>query len=102
MATKKKKFKTVADSIHGRGGGLGGPDVEEEDDMVLHCFEYNKLARLVENMRKLNNCRTQNLYRKITLHRQSNFSIKLCVPIITYILQRAEILVQILLTQSVS
>ena len=24
----------LALSIHGRGGGLGGPDVEEEDDMV--------------------------------------------------------------------
>jgi hypothetical protein len=24
----------LALSIHGRGGGLGGPDVEEEEDMV--------------------------------------------------------------------
>jgi hypothetical protein len=38
MTTKKKKFKNIADSIHGRGGGLGNPDVEEEDDMVLFCF----------------------------------------------------------------
>ena len=26
----------LALSIHGRGGGLGGPDVEEEDDLVYY------------------------------------------------------------------
>jgi hypothetical protein len=28
----------LALSIHGRGGGLGGPDVEEEDDLVRSNF----------------------------------------------------------------
>ncbi len=32
----------LALSIHGRGGGLGGPDVEEEEDMVkVNTFENN-------------------------------------------------------------
>ncbi len=33
----------LALSIHGRGGGLGGPDVEEEEDMVT----VNKINRFI-------------------------------------------------------
>jgi hypothetical protein len=35
----------LALSIHGRGGGLGGPDVEEEEDMVK-VKKFDKNIRL--------------------------------------------------------
>jgi hypothetical protein len=35
----------LALSIHGRGGGLGGPEVEEEEEMVRSFFK-KRLLRL--------------------------------------------------------